>query len=110
METRTSKIFGKNLRKIREELDLSQEKFAEIINIDSRSISDIENGKYLPSPKNIDKICGNLNRTISDMFVEVQEENTDKRTEKIRLINLKLSILNDEKLDIVYKIVNNVFD
>lgn len=105
----TSEIFGKNLKKIRKDLKLNQEKFAELLDIQTRSLSDIENGKYLPTPSNIDKICNKLGVSVKNLFDEEEKNIDSKKNEIIRLINLKLKILSENQLEIIYNIVNNAF-
>lgn len=106
----TKEIFAKNLKKARKDLGLTQEKFAEKIGIQWRNLTDLENGKYIPRPENIDRICEKLNMPVSMLFQETQEDFCSERAEKIKLINLKLLVLNDEKLNIAYKIITSAFD
>lgn len=49
--------FGKNLKYYRYQKNYSQEKLAEIVNIDSRYLSDLENGKYSPSFNKIERLA-----------------------------------------------------
>jgi len=53
-------IFGKNLKKEREKRNLSQEKFAELIDIGIPALSSIENGKSHPKPQTLQKIIDKL--------------------------------------------------
>ena len=52
--------FGKNLKYYRYQKNYSQEKLAEKVNIDSRYLSDLENGKYSPSFSKIERIAEDL--------------------------------------------------
>lgn len=49
--------FGKNLKYYRYQKNYSQEKLAEKVNIDSRYLSDLENGKYSPSFMKIERLA-----------------------------------------------------
>ena len=80
----TKEIFSKNLKKLRKDLGLTQEKFAEKLEIQWRNLVDLESGKYLPRPENIDKICNKLNIPINALFNEIQEEIKDERINKIK--------------------------
>ncbi len=67
--------FGKRLRKLRKELtNLSQENFANHIGMDRTYYSSIENGNRNVSLLNILKIAEGLNITISDLFLDIENE------------------------------------
>lgn len=102
-------IFGTNIRKLRKQMGLTQEKFAEIIGIQVRNLTDIENGKYMPTPQNIDKICQNLNIPVGFLFKTPEELIDEDKIQKIDKIKEKLYILDNEKINIVYNIVNHAF-
>jgi len=53
-------VFGKNLRKYRTNLGLSQEKFAEMCDLHRTYISDIERGQRSISLGNVQKIADAL--------------------------------------------------
>lgn len=105
----TKEIFAFNIKKIRKGLGLSQEKFAEKTGIQSRNMTDIENAKYLPTPANIDKICAKLKIPVSSLFETPIELLDDKKVAKISQIVEKLSVMDIEKLNIVYNIANYAF-
>lgn len=69
--------FGKAIRRRRRELDISQEKLAEIAEIHRTYISSIERGNRNPSLENIEKLAKALDISISALFanygVEVEE-------------------------------------
>lgn len=69
--------FGKAIRRRRRELDISQEKLAEIAEIHRTYISSIERGARNPSLENIEKLAKALDISISALFanygVEVEE-------------------------------------
>lgn len=62
------KKIGQNIQKYRKLQNFTQEKLAEIIGIDTTSISAIERGKYFPSAENLVKLSNALNLNISDLF------------------------------------------
>ena len=49
-------IFGKNVRYYRFKKGYTQEKFAELVNLNSSYISELESGKYGPTFENIEVI------------------------------------------------------
>ena len=67
--------FGKRLKKLRKELtNLSQENFANLINMDRTYYSSVENGNRNISLLNISKIADGLNITISELFLDIESE------------------------------------
>ena len=50
-------LLGKRIREIRKSQNLTQEALAELIGVESPSISNIENGKYYPTNENLQKIA-----------------------------------------------------
>lgn len=63
--------FGKIVRKFRVERGISQEDFAELCELHRTYISDIELGKRNVSLENIARIARAFNITISELFLEV---------------------------------------
>lgn len=62
------KLLGKRLQEIRKIRKLTQEQIAEYVDIDTSSVSNIENGKYYPSAENLEKFLKILNIKPSDIF------------------------------------------
>ena len=62
------KLLGKKIQEIRKSRHLTQETLAELVEIDTSSISHIENGKYYPSAENLEKIMQILNIKPSEIF------------------------------------------
>ncbi len=62
------KLLGKRLQEIRKSKKLTQEQIAELVDMETSSISNIENGKYYPSAENLNKILTALNVTPGDIF------------------------------------------
>ena len=50
------KLLGKRIQEIRKSKGLTQERVAEIINMEPASLSNIENGRYYPTADNLQKI------------------------------------------------------
>ncbi len=61
-------LLGKRLQEIRKKQKITQEKLAELVNLDTSSISNIENGKYYPTAENLDKILNVLGISPEDLF------------------------------------------
>ena len=52
-----NKLFGKRIRELREKNNLTQEKLAEILDLDYQTISRIETGYYFTSYENLEKFA-----------------------------------------------------
>ena len=63
------KLLGKRLQEIRKSKNLTQEKLAEMIDVETSSISNIEVGKYYPTAENLDKILKILDVKPCDIFM-----------------------------------------
>ena len=63
-------VFGKNLRKYRTNLGLSQEKFAEMCDLHRTYISDVERGQRSISLGNVQKIADALKIEPYKLFIE----------------------------------------
>lgn len=60
--------FGERCRKIRQKMNISQEKFALQIGMDRTYYSSVENGKRNISIKNIEKIANGFDITIEELL------------------------------------------
>lgn len=68
-------VFGTNLKKYRNELGVSQEKFAEMCGLHRTYISDVERFQRSIALENIQKIADALNIETYKLFIENKEEN-----------------------------------
>ena len=59
---------GQRIRELRTSLDLSQEKFALLIEMDRTYLASVEAGKRNISIKNLEKISKGLNVSLSQLF------------------------------------------
>jgi len=93
------KLLGKRLQEIRKKRNLTQERLAELVGLDTSSISHIENGKYYPNAENLDKILDVLKIKPSEIFTF---ENYSPKEELIAEMNEAMQ--HDEKLTrLMYK-------
>lgn len=65
--TNAQQKFGKKVRKLRNDAELSQEVVAEMTGLDRTYISGIERGVRNPSLRNIEKLAKALKVTISEL-------------------------------------------
>lgn len=68
------KVFGTNLRTYRNQLGVSQEKFAEMCGLHRTYISDIERFQRSISLENIQKIADALGVETYKLFIESEEK------------------------------------
>lgn len=66
--------FGRAIRKLRRERNISQEKLADLCTMHRTYISDVELGKRNVSLENISRIACALNVSITELFEEVERE------------------------------------
>ena len=60
--------FGRRLKEIRIERRMTQEKFAELLDVSVDFLSLIERGKNAPSFETLDKIAKRLRMSVADLF------------------------------------------
>ena len=69
----------KKLKETRRALNLTQEKFAELVGTTDRNIRYIENGKTIPSSKMLRKICDSLNLSMESVIISKEEDEENAR-------------------------------
>ena len=74
MQTELLIRFGKTVRRLRTQQNISQEAFADLCDLHRTYISDIELGKRNVSLENIEKIAHALGTTVSQLFMEAENE------------------------------------
>lgn len=63
------KIIGRRLRRQREDLQLTREKFAEIVGISAPFLAEIESGRKGMSAETLYKICKNLSLSANQILL-----------------------------------------
>ena len=106
MENLKTKL-GKRIKYLRKSQNITQEKLAEMINMDITSLSKIETGRNYPQPETIERLAAALNTDISQLFSFSRlEKSKDYLNAIIKNINV---IQNDEnKLKILYNITSSL--
>lgn len=72
MSTNILQNYGKAIRVLRQERNISQEELAELCGLHRTYISDVELGKRNVSLENIQKFAIALNVSISDVFLTIE--------------------------------------
>ena len=103
------KELGEKIKRLRRQRGYTQEQFAEMIDISSRNVSNIEQGISFPKPETIEKIIRSFEITTEELFISDHIKSKEELVDNInRYIN---KISNDKKmLEIVYKILRDLFE
>lgn len=94
-------LINRNIKKLRQDNNLTQEKFAEKIGLSIQGLSNIERNRYQPTSDTIDKICKVFKITPAELLS--LPDNNDEQI--IKNINIMLSKCNKTKLKKIEKII-----
>lgn len=97
--------FAKKLKSIRKSRKLTQEQLAELVDVDFRYISFLENARSFPSCDLLEKITKALNISYADLFI--YEENLSREEIKKQLIEI-IQLLDDKNLYTLFKIAKDL--
>ena len=99
--SRIKDCFGQNLKQIRKEKGLTQEKLSEMINLDIRQYSRIETGKGFPSLATLEKLCDTLDINPAYLFDYTPEKEVynKKSPENELYTKLKTVVKSPAKLE-----------
>ena len=93
VKTKTSTaavIFGNNLRNLRKKQHLTQEKLAEVLDVSTKQIGDIESGKSFTTGQMMDNITKFFNVSHDELFLsEDQKRSIQKEAAKMASEMLK---------------------
>ncbi len=98
---------GKRIQEIRKSKGLTQEKLAELINIDIPNLSNIERGKKFMTASTLEKIITVLGIEEKDLFDFEHIKSTDELKKEIRENINKLS---HKELQFLSKTINNIIE
>ncbi len=95
------KLLGKRIKELRKNAGYTQEKLAELIGIETSSLSGIESGRHFPSLPTIEKIANVLKLEMKTLFDYNHLKPLDIM--KNDIIN-NIDRLDESKVSIIYKI------
>ena len=103
------KEVGEKIKRFRKKNGFTQEKLAEIVDISSRNLSNIELGISYPKPETLEKIVIALNMTTEELF---SNDNLKTNDELLNDINKFISEAKTDrlKLEKVYKILKTLVE
>lgn len=106
-------ILGKNIKLLREKLNIAQDDFADRIKLSTQTVSLIEAGKYFTTAETLDKICTIFEIPPSSLF-ELDSHfirtTYEKKVEIVKDINILLKNLNEDKLRLVSEYIQFLND
>ena len=94
--------FGKRVQAIRKSKNLTQEKLAEVIGLDTPNLSNIERGKRFVTSDTLEKIVKALGVTERELF---DFDYIQDRDELIKSINELLEKANSRELEYFYRMI-----
>ena len=101
------KEIGTKIKKLRQKTGLTQEEFAEKINIATRTLAGIEIGESFVSAHTIEKIMQYFNITFEDFFIT---SHLRPKEELMNDIVIYLNKIKDDrnKIETIYKIIKTI--
>ena len=103
MKKNKKELLGLRLKEYSENRKLTQDKLAEMVGIDPKHLSRIENGRNYPSLETLEKILDSLDVSYEEIF---NFKLLVSKDELIKKINSRLEVLDESKLKLIYNIVN----
>lgn len=100
------KLLGKRIKELRKLNALTQEKLAELIDIETSSLSAIESGRHFPSLPTLEKIANNLNVEMMSLFDFKHHQSLNDLKETI--INSVNKMDDSKKLIFIYKFLEEL--
>lgn len=97
---------GTKIKEIRKKKQISQEKLAELVSMNLRSINRIENQHNLPTLETLAKIAEVLGVPITDFFEGTAPLN---RQEVIESVNSIMANMSDKELQTFYKAIYHFY-
>ncbi len=94
-------LLGKRIKELRKEKNLTQEKLAELIDIDTRNIIKLENGETFPRLKTLEKLLEVFQISISELFLYEHLQDISLLRKKI----FKKLEKDDDLVRLIYKML-----
>ena len=97
-------LFGRRVKELRLKRKMTQAYLAELINVDDKHISCIENGKNFPSPDVMERLANAFNIEAKDLFEYYHLQ--DEPDLKEGIVNM-IETLTYNELRFAYKYIKN---
>lgn len=103
------KELGEKIKRLRKSRGLTQEQLAELIEISSRNLSNIEQGISFAKPETLEKIIISLNTSTQELFAN---NHIKTNNEFLEQINRYIYLVKDDNktLEKIYKILRDLLE
>ena len=98
-------LFGKRIKELRKQKGITQEKLAEIVELDAKQIGNIETGSGFTTMNTLEKFAKIFEVDISELFTF---EHQKPREEIISKLIHQIQNADDTNLKIISKIINSI--
>lgn len=100
-------LLGKRIQEYRKSKSYTQEELAEIIGMDTVSLSKIETGRNYPSSENLAKLADALEVDVYELFIKNSVKSNEELLEEIQAGIAKIST-NNKKLHILNTSIKSI--
>ena len=100
----TKELLGLKIKELRKQKKLTQEKLAEILNLDIGYVSKLEVGRNFPTIGTLQKIADALDVELYELFQFTEAKENDFKTEIIKIYDK----LNKEKQYTLYRVARDL--
>jgi transcriptional regulator with XRE-family HTH domain len=101
----TKELLGERIRELRKFKGLTQEQFAELIEVEQKHVSRLELGKSFPTIERLEKIANALNVPLRELFDFIHLADQDTQALSIEEMLKELSTENQK---IAYKVFSSI--
>ncbi len=102
------KLINNGIKRLREKTGLTQEQFAEKINLSTKGLSNLERNRYQPNPETVDMICKAFDIHPVDLLLEYPEALDSN--DALKQINVILKTYSKEELNKLLKVLSVLKD
>lgn len=99
------KLFGKRIKELRKQRNLTQEELSEKLGVFQKQIGNIETGTTFTTMANLTKLAEVFDVDIKDLF---EFDHQKPREEMVEEINDLMAVSSDEKLKTIYRIIKDI--
>lgn len=100
------KLLGKRIKEIRKSFGYTQEKFSELVGIETSSLSGIESGRFFPSLHVLEKMSNVLDVQLVEFFNFFSVNLPENLDDEISSI---VKSQNNANKEIIYKLLKSAF-
>ena len=93
-----NKIFGKNLKILRKNKGYTQQVLAELVGIDEKHLSRLENGKYFPTYTTLNKLLNALDISIEELGIDIEKMKVNNNPLYTKAMQILNTASNDNEL------------